>query len=149
MEIQTRFRLVENNQLRLVDERTGDQNHLQLAAAHAVAILVGQTGDADLFHHALSHLNFPHARLLERAHMRASAKHDHFKPGIGERKAVALGNIGNGFPFSKVCPRFHGRRPIMHLSSVVLPMPFGPRMARMCPFSKPRLIWSRITGCPE
>ena len=63
----SRLRLVEDNQLRLVDERAGNQNHLQFAAAHAVAILVGQTGDADLFHHALGHLDFPRARLLERA----------------------------------------------------------------------------------
>ena len=73
--------------------------NLFLSQSFWAGVVLGACANKEyLFHHALGHLDFPRARLLERAHVRASAKHDHFKSGIGERKAVALGNIGNGFP---------------------------------------------------
>ena len=98
MEVQTGLRLVQNNELGVVDKGTGNEHHLQFAAAHPVAVLVGKVRDAHPLHHGFGHFQFLFAGLLEHAQMGAATQQDHFQSGIGERKPVGLRDVGNGAP---------------------------------------------------
>ena len=98
VEVQTGLRLVQNNELGVVDKGTGNEHHLQFAAAHPVAVLVGKVRDAHPLHHGFGHFQFLFTGLLEHTQMGTAAQQNHFQSGIGERKPVGLRDVGNGAP---------------------------------------------------
>ena len=98
MEIQTGFRLVQNDELRLIDKGTGDEHHLQFTAAHPVAVLVGKAGDPHPFHHGFRHFNLLFAGLLKGPKMCTAPQQNHFQTSVGKSEAARLRNVGDGTP---------------------------------------------------
>ena len=98
VKIKTCLRLVENDQLRFIDQCARNQYHLKFSAAHAVAVLFGKMRDACFLHHGFRHLNLPSAGLFKNTKMRTAAEHDHFQSGVGKSKTVALRNVGDIAP---------------------------------------------------
>ena len=98
VKVQTGLRLVQNNELGVVDKGTGNEHHLQFAAAHPVAVLVGKVRDAHPLHHGFGHFQFLFTGLLEHTQMGTAAQQNHFQSGIGEGKPVGLRDVGYGAP---------------------------------------------------
>ena len=80
-EIEAGFRLVEHEDARVGDERSGDEDHLELAARHGRAGHLGQVGGTHLVEDVAGHALLARSGLGEGAHVGCSPNHHHLEAG--------------------------------------------------------------------
>ena len=93
--VQIAFGLVEDKHARLAYQRTRDEGHLQLPAAHLVAVARGDVGDAHPLKLVPRPLVIGVRRARQRPGLRIETHHDGIENAVGERIALRLRHVAH------------------------------------------------------
>ena len=94
-EIQTRSRLVHDEQWRLLCKRARDQGKLTFTAADLGDCLIGQMGDVEFIHRSVCCRDVFYARPVEESQMRGAAHQHHVAHGEGKVGVARLRHVGH------------------------------------------------------